>query len=1025
MEKKDEKKTANDIDLISENELYEIFDFQYDDLFCKILKISEKSFTYFLKQQVLFNLQIIKKTIDQEILSAYQDLFIKRYKENIKSMKNDFSILKEKEENNDTDITYLDISKCYIHCHKCFNIIHKCGKKLILYNEHIFCIKCNNVYNKNQIMLFCPECQKNYISKLRKPVYNENNKKFEKLFLLKFKKYHCDTNKEEKIKCLKCSNNLYYRLSSQNLINDKNINKVYCIKCKLKYNLNEVFFKCKKCLKNFKSEAKLFRDFPKNKKHLLFLIHTLLRNKSAQPSLSQCEQNCDCDLKEVEDYFHSKDKGKLLEGLKNNQKYIVCEKCFFNIKYDEADWKCPKCGENIRYIKSKKIDNNNNFYALDENDDMDESRKIPVFKVNTRKNISKEKIIEKNLDTKTENGAKTNEIKKDNNINIRIIRDRKIKKNHFFNTNLNNNKEKIKTILFNKGESNEIYLKGKFELRKSRSKNDVMRNKKKNDTKIINSRNKEKDLLIKNNNSKLSKIPNSSIISNDKNDEKINIKTQSNIKDTNLNEIPKPPKNKESKDIDTAKIFNKILDNIYNYDEPYNDSSNQKNDYKKENDIKIRYSYRQGKPKEEVNQIKPKYKKSYIFENRINNEVNPFKNEFNSGIINEMNYIGNKEINQNLMYNDNNIIYDNIDENRNLIYKKNQENNIFKRSTKNIYYENINNQNIYNNEENNLYANSMNASDFQNYDNYYINYQECQAFNLYNFNSNDYSKIKLLGKGAIGKIYLVNDLQSNQKFALKTMLIDNEIQIKSLDEQYNLMYRLTYENPGLKIVNIFGLEINKIDKFNIFFNILMEAAISDWEVEIINRKKINKYYTEQELYYILTNLLDTLSFLQQKGISHRDLKPQNILYFGNNEYKICDFGEAKYKENNYNKKGNQKMNNFDDSKQTIRGTEMYMSPILFKAMKFRPNSLTSYNSFKSDVYSLGLCFLNASCLDENILYKIREITDMEIISNIVNKYLGMRYSQNFINLLLNMLQTDENYRPDFIELNSWIIYGNY
>ena len=410
---------------------------------------------------------------------------------------------------------------------------------------------------------------------------------------------------------------------------------------------------------------------------------------------------------------------------------------------------------------------------------------------------------------------------------------------------------------------------------------------------------------------------------------------------------------------------------------------------------------------------------------RINNEANPFINEFNLGIMNEMNYKGNKEINQNLMYNDNNIIYDNIDENRNLIHKKNQENNIFKRSIKNIYYENINNQNIYNNEENNLYANSMNASDFQNYDNYYINYQEYQAFNLYNFNSNDYSKIKLLGKGAIGKIYLVNDLQSNQKFALKTMLIDNEIQIKSLDEQYNLMYRLTYENPGLKIVNIFGLEINKIDKFNIFFNILMEAAISDWEVEIINRKKINKYYTEQELYYILTNLLDTLSFLQQKGISHRDLKPQNILYFGNNEYKICDFGEAKYKENNYNKKGNQKMNNFDDSKQTIRGTEMYMSPILFKAMKFRPNSLTSYNSFKSDVYSLGLCFLNASCLDENILYKIREITDMEIISNIVNKYLGMRYSQNFINLLLNMLQTDENYRPDFIELNSWIIYGNY
>ena len=33
---------------ISEKDLYEIFEFQYDDLFCKILKINEKSFIYFL-----------------------------------------------------------------------------------------------------------------------------------------------------------------------------------------------------------------------------------------------------------------------------------------------------------------------------------------------------------------------------------------------------------------------------------------------------------------------------------------------------------------------------------------------------------------------------------------------------------------------------------------------------------------------------------------------------------------------------------------------------------------------------------------------------------------------------------------------------------------------------------------------------------------------------------------------------------------------------------------------------------------
>ena len=206
----------------------------------------------------------------------------------------------------------------------------------------------------------------------------------------------------------------------------------------------------------------------------------------------------------------------------------------------------------------------------------------------------------------------------------------------------------------------------------------------------------------------------------------------------------------------------------------------------------------------------------------------------------------------------------------------------------------------------------------------------------------------------------------------------------------------------------------------------MEAAISDWEMEIISRKKKNMYYTEEELIYILSNLNYTLAFLQEKHICHRDIKPQNILYFGNNEYKICDFGEAKYTQdfNDKIENKNSDYNNYDKSKQTIRGTELYMSPILFKAVKFKPNSLTTYNSFKSDVFSLGLCFLNASCLDTTIIYKIREILDMQKIINIVNDYLGNRYSQNYINLLLYMLQIDEKYRPDFIELNSWLLYGN-
>ena len=409
-------KTIEDIDLenselIPENLLYEIFEVQYDDLFCKILKISEKSFTYFLQQQVIFNLLIIHKKVDPSILTAFHELFTKRYKENVKTMKNNYEIIKNKEKEDNNDLVYLDATKCFIHCHKCYNIVHKCGSKLILYDDHIYCTKCNNVYNKNQIMLFCEECKKNYFTKLRKPIFN-NNKKFDKLFLLKYKKYHCPSEKEEKIKCIKCSNYLYFRLNLNNQKNEDCINTIYCIKCKLKYNLKDVYFKCKICLSNFKCQARIFRDFPNKKKNLLFLIHTLLRNKNALPNLNLYNKKCSCDLTKISEYNHN-DGGKFLEGIKNNKKAIVCNLCFNIFSYNHISWKCPSCGENFKY----------------RNDNKSKSKSKSKSK-NKNYNKSKSKSRSKNVNIKNSNNSYQKLIKKNYNNNI--------KKNPFSNNKISN-----------------------------------------------------------------------------------------------------------------------------------------------------------------------------------------------------------------------------------------------------------------------------------------------------------------------------------------------------------------------------------------------------------------------------------------------------------------------------------------------------------------------------------------------------------------------------------------------------------
>ena len=293
------------------------------------------------------------------------------------------------------------------------------------------------------------------------------------------------------------------------------------------------------------------------------------------------------------------------------------------------------------------------------------------------------------------------------------------------------------------------------------------------------------------------------------------------------------------------------------------------------------------------------------------------------------------------------------------------------------------------------------------------------------FDSDDYNILKLIGEGTFGKIYLVEHPITHLKFAMKKISASSMNELKEKKKEYELLINLHNENHSLNIVKILGIQSKKLDKLTYVMYVLMELANLDWEKEIRQRSKKKLYYSEKELISILINLIETFSYLQGKGISHRDIKPQNILCFNNNIYKIADFGEAKTKEKKrfeLFKNGfieNEDYNN-DTNKQTVRGTELYMSPILFKAYRNSPLENTKYNAFKNDVFSLGYCILFAATLTYQSLYDIREISDQDDQRLIVEKYLRGRYSKNFTNLVLFMLQIKEKKRPDFIELDSWI-----
>ena len=270
-----------------------------------------------------------------------------------------------------------------------------------------------------------------------------------------------------------------------------------------------------------------------------------------------------------------------------------------------------------------------------------------------------------------------------------------------------------------------------------------------------------------------------------------------------------------------------------------------------------------------------------------------------------------------------------------------------------------------------------------------------------NFIPEDFIMLKQIGEGSFGKIYCSEWKNNKNKYAMKKMILRSKIEIQKNQEQTNLVFDLIKKTKTNGVIKIYGAQCIKITSAEYHFYVLMELANIDWDKEIKKRKEKKQYYTEGELFDILKQLTSTFSLLQKNNITHRDIKPQNILIV-NGVYKVCDFGEAK-------------VTNSDIIRQSIKGTELYMSPILFRALNKRQNQLI-HNTYKSDVFSLGMCILLAATLTFQSLYDIRELKDMDKIKNILIKYLIAKFSYDFVHVLVKMLEVNEELRPDFIEL---------
>ena len=274
------------------------------------------------------------------------------------------------------------------------------------------------------------------------------------------------------------------------------------------------------------------------------------------------------------------------------------------------------------------------------------------------------------------------------------------------------------------------------------------------------------------------------------------------------------------------------------------------------------------------------------------------------------------------------------------------------------------------------------------------------------FNTKEFKIIKKLGEGTFGKIYAIKWLKTNDLYALKKMDLD-EYDVYVFQKKVRIIQNFIKSTKHNGVIKLYGdksIPIQNTNQFNYY--VIMELAERDFEKEINSRKAANKYYTEEELLDIIIQLVKTLSLMQKNNITHRDVKPQNILLI-KGFYKLCDFGETKI------------ITGVGPILQSVRGSELYMSPILFYAYNKNVPSVL-HNTYKSDVFSLGMCTLLAACLTARPLCDLREIKNMITIETIIINNLINRYSKKMINLIIKMLEIDENLRMDFIQLEEYI-----
>ncbi|KRX06374.1 Protein kinase-like domain [Pseudocohnilembus persalinus] len=253
----------------------------------------------------------------------------------------------------------------------------------------------------------------------------------------------------------------------------------------------------------------------------------------------------------------------------------------------------------------------------------------------------------------------------------------------------------------------------------------------------------------------------------------------------------------------------------------------------------------------------------------------------------------------------------------------------------------------------------------------------------------DFEVVKVLGRGAFGKVVLAKYKANQQFYAIKCL------KKEAINE--NNIDRIKVERQILECTNspfLVKLHFAFQDPNRVYFVIDFKQG-----GELFFLIQQSRKFSEERAKFYAAQIILALEQLHKNNIIYRDLKPENILLDEKGNLSLADFGLSKIFESNQSEE--------EQTSHSFVGSAEYISPEIL---------LNQGHSYSTDFWSLGALIYEMIYGLPPFYNKNQQKMFEMTLSREVRFNNKVQCSQECKNLILKLLQKIPKKRPNIIEI---------